>query len=64
MGRYERTTTDAGFGIKYSMGLNQQIGANLMYEYNRFHPHENLKLFLGEEDLEYYQVSSYSYSGI
>jgi NTE family protein len=62
MGQYDRTTTDFGFGIKYSIGLNRQIGTNLMYEYNRFKPHENLKTYLVEENLEYYQISSYSYN--
>jgi NTE family protein len=62
MGQYDRTATDFGFGIKYSIGLNRQIGTNLMYEYNRFKPHQNLKTYLSEENLEYYQISSYSYN--
>jgi len=62
MGQYDRTTTDFGFGIKYSIGLNRQIGSSINYEYNRFRPYENLKSYLAEENLEYYQISAYSYN--
>ncbi len=62
MGQYDRTTTDVGFGIKYSIGLNRQIGTSLSYEYNRFKPYENLKSYISEENLEYYQISAYAYN--
>jgi len=62
MGQYDRTTTDFGFGIKYSIGLNRQIGTSINYEYNRFRPYENLKSYLAEENLEYYQISAYAYN--
>ena len=62
MGQYDRTTTDFGFGIKYSVSINRQIGTNLMYEYNRFRPHQNLKSYIAEEDVEYYQISAYAYN--
>ena len=35
MGNYNRTFMDGGIGIKYSFGLNRQVGVKGLYEYNK-----------------------------
>jgi NTE family protein len=63
MGQYDRSYIDFGIGFKQSLSLNQQIGVKAFYEYNRFEPHENLKNYLSETNLDYYSISGFALNG-
>ncbi|MCG8410082.1 MAG: patatin-like phospholipase family protein [Bacteroidales bacterium] len=55
-GTYDRTFFNLGLGLKQSLTLNQQIGANLTFEYNTFSPHENLRRYFQKEKFKFYKT--------
>ena len=60
MGKYNRSYFDAGVGGKLNLSINQQIGAEALYEFDKIKPHYNLKLIFPEVDFEYFTREQYS----
>ncbi len=61
MGKYDLLTFKAGAGMKYSLGLNRQIGIIGKYEYKKVKPHENLKQLFSDAGFNYLSSSGFGY---
>ncbi len=61
-GNYSRIFWDAGVGMKYSFGLNRQIGVKGFYEYHKLQPNNNLTNIFADTSIEYYRSQGFASS--
>jgi len=54
VGAFKMRHFSAGVGIKYTIAVNQQIGALGMYEFQEFAPMDNLKKYFGTNSFDRY----------
>jgi NTE family protein len=62
MGKYDMFILKAGAGMKYSLGLNRQVGILGKYEYKKLKPHENLKQLFSDAEFNYFSSSGFGYT--
>lgn len=60
-GNYERFSTEAGIGLKYSMGLNSQIGIKAFYEKNTIKPSITLQRYTSQADFNQFDVGGFAF---
>ncbi|WP_297086923.1 patatin-like phospholipase family protein [uncultured Draconibacterium sp.] len=61
LGNYKRGYFEGGYGLEYLFGLNNQIGGNAFYKYNRLTPRADLQSIYPEADFEYLKAHDWGY---
>ena len=61
VGSYRLNSMSVGLGGKYSISVNQQIGALGFYEINKINPNDNLKSFYNVESFDSYAYKGFAY---
>jgi len=61
LGNYNRNYFDAGYGVKYSIGLNHQLGADIFYKFNKVTPSAALREIYPDADFDHYKVKNWGY---
>ncbi len=62
LGNYRKGYFEGGYGLQYLLGLNQQIGGNLFYRYNRLTPRSDLQSIYQEADFDYIKSHELGYN--
>jgi len=62
LGHYKKGYFEGGYGLQYLLGLNQQIGGNLFYRYNRLTPRSDLRSIYSQADFDYIKSHEFGYS--
>jgi NTE family protein len=62
LGNYKRTLFELGYGINYSLGLNQQIGAKAFFRNNRYTPQADLYNIFPDASFKMHTANDWCYS--
>lgn len=62
LGNYNRISWVQGVGMRYSFGLNRQIGVKGFYEYQKLQPNNNLTNIIYDTPIEYYKSQGFGSS--
>ncbi|MCY1721296.1 patatin-like phospholipase family protein [Prolixibacteraceae bacterium Z1-6] len=61
LGNYKHGFFEGGYGLRYLLGLNHQIGANGFFKHNRLIPHSDLRSIYPEADFDRFQSGDWGY---
>ncbi len=62
MGNYTKKYFECGYGLKFSLGLNHQLGGNVFYKYNKFTPGSGLEAIFSGASFNYHKSNELGYS--